>query len=138
MMSLENQVAMVTGAGRGIGRAVAVELGRLGMRVALVSRTRSELEETAGGVSGSIVLPGDLRIESEVRHVVEETQRNLGAVDVLVNSAGVYHFGPVAEAGEDDFDRVIDTNLKGIFFTCHSVLPQMVKRGRGHIINIAK
>jgi 3-oxoacyl-[acyl-carrier protein] reductase len=137
MVSLENQVAIVTGAGRGIGRAVAVELGRLGMRVALVSRTRSELEETTGSVPDSLVLPADLRVESQVRNVVEETEEKLGAIDVLVNSAGVYHFGPTTEVSEEDFDRVIGTNLKGIFLTCRSVLPYMTMRKRGHIINIA-
>jgi 3-oxoacyl-[acyl-carrier protein] reductase len=137
MVSLENQVAIVTGAGRGIGRAVAVELGRLGMRVALVARTRSELEETAGAVPGSMVFPADLRVESEVQHVVEATEGKLGAIDVLVNAAGVYHFGPVTETSEDDFDRVVNTNLKGIFLTCRSVLPHMTKRKRGQIINIA-
>ena len=137
MVSLENQVAIVTGAGRGIGRAVAVELGRLGMRVALVARTRSELEETADAVPGSMVFPADIRVESEVKLVVEETERKLGAIDVLVNAAGVYYFGPVTEVSEDDFDRVINTNLKGIFLTCRSVLPQMTKRKRGQIINIA-
>ena len=137
MISLENQVAIVTGAGRGIGRSVAEELGRLGMRVALVSRTRSELEKTSAGVPDSIVLPADLRVESEVLQLVERTERNLGPVDVLVNSAGVYHFGPVTTAGEDDFDRVIDTNLKGLFFSCRSVLERMLERGCGHIINIA-
>ena len=137
MVSLENQVAIVTGAGRGIGRAIAVELGRLGMRVALVSRTRSELEETARSVSDAMVFPADLRVESEVRQVVAETERKLGAVDVLVNSAGVYHFGATTEASEDDFDRVIDTNLKGIFLMCRSVLGTMIERKRGQIINIA-
>ena len=137
MVSLENQVAIVTGAGRGIGRAVAVELGRLGMRVALVSRTRSELNETAAKVPGSSVFPADLCVESDVLRVVEQTQQNLGPVDVLVNSAGIYHFGAVTDASGDDFDRVIDTNLKGVFLTCRSVLGQMTERGRGHIINIA-
>ena len=137
MISLENQVAIVTGAGRGIGRAVAVELGRLGMRVVLVSRTRSELEETSAEVPGSMVLPADLRVESEVQQAFERAERHLGPADVLVNSAGVYHFGEVTESVLDDFDRVIDTNLKGTFLTCRFVLPHMKERQRGHIINIA-
>jgi 3-oxoacyl-[acyl-carrier protein] reductase len=137
MVSLENQVAIVTGAGRGIGRAVAVELGRLGMRVTLVSRTLSELEETAEIVPNSMVFPADIQIESEVRQLVDHVERSVGAVDVLVNSAGVYHFGPVTETREDDFDSVINTNLKGTFLTCRFVLGYMTKRRRGHIVNIA-
>lgn len=137
MISLENQVAVVTGAGRGIGRAVAIELGRLGMRVALASRTPSDLEETAKDVPGAVVIPTDVRSDKKVQRLLDQAVRHLGPVDVLVNAAGVYHFGLVTDATEDDFDFVVETNLKGIFSTCRYVLPNMTKRRQGHIINIA-
>jgi 3-oxoacyl-[acyl-carrier protein] reductase len=137
MISLENQVAIVTGAGRGIGRAVAIDLGRLGMSVALVARSRLELEETSKAVPGSLVCVGDVRIESDVQRVVRQAERQFGSIDVLVNCAGVYHFGDVASATSEDFDRVLETNLKGVFFACRAVLPNMKQKGRGHIINVA-
>ena len=137
MVSLENQVAVVTGAGRGIGRAIALELGSLGMRVALASRTRSELEETAKGISKAVVVPTDVRSQREVQYLLDQAGQHLGPIDVLVNAAGVYHFGLVAEATEEDFDFVVETNLKGTFCTCRFVLPEMTKRGHGHIVNIA-
>lgn len=137
MISLENQVAIVTGAGRGIGRAVAVELGNLGMRVALAARTTSELDRTARSMEGARAIPTDVRDPTAVGNLVEGALRELGPVDVLVNAAGVYHYGPVIDTGDDDFDRVLETNLKGIFSTCRCVLPHMIERNRGHIINIA-
>jgi 3-oxoacyl-[acyl-carrier protein] reductase len=137
MISLENQVAIVTGAGRGIGRAIALELSSLGMRVALAARTRTELEETARSCDGASVIPTDVRDPEAVRHLVERTVGQLGPVDVLVNAAGVYHYGPLVETGDAEFDRVLETNLRGIFSACRSVLPHMVSRNRGHIVNIA-
>jgi NAD(P)-dependent dehydrogenase (short-subunit alcohol dehydrogenase family) len=137
MISLENQVAVVTGAGRGIGRAVAIELAQLGMRVALTSRTRADLEETARGVPGAHVAPADIRNRGEVEGMLSGVVDRFGPIDVLINSAGVYHFGPVVEATDDDFDSVVETNLKGIFFASRAVLPSMIKRRKGYIINIA-
>lgn len=137
MIGVADQVAVVTGAGRGIGRAVAIELGRLGMRVALTSRTRKELEETARHVPGAAVLPADIRRRADVEEMLAAAAETFGPVDVLVNSAGVYHYGPVSETGDGDFDRVLDTNLRGIFFACRAVLPSMTQRGTGHIVNIA-
>ena len=137
MITLENQVAVVTGAGRGIGRAIAMELGALGMRVGLASRTRSELEETAGRIKASAVFPSDIRCREDVEHLLEGVTRTLGPIDVLVNSAGIGIYGPVTDSTDEDFDAVLETNLKGIFFACRSVLPSMIERKRGHIINIA-
>ena len=137
MISLQNQVAIVTGAGRGIGRAVAVELGKLGMKVALVSRSRGELEEVAGEIPDSIVCTADVREESEVDRVVRDTEKRFGTAQVLVNSAGVYHFGELATVSGEDFDRVMGTNLKGMFLMCRCVVPGMRQMGWGHIVNIA-
>lgn len=137
MISLDNKVALVTGAGRGIGRAVAVELGNQGMRVALTARTRAELEQTATRVKGAEILTADVRNSGEVETLVQAVTRKLGPIDVLVNCAGVTHYGLVTEASDDDYDSVLDTNLRGTFLACRSVLPSMIHRKHGHIINIA-
>ncbi len=137
MITLENQVAVVTGAGRGIGRAIAMELGALGMRVGLASRTQAELRETAARIKSSAVFPTDVRSRSEVERLLDSAARTLGPIDVLVNSAGVGIYGPVTDSSDEDFDVVLETNLKGIFFACRHVLPSMIERKRGHIINIA-
>jgi 3-oxoacyl-[acyl-carrier protein] reductase len=138
MISIENQVAVVTGAGRGIGRAIAVELGKLGARVVLTARSRTELEETARtiGLSASVV-PADVRKKEELQRLFEHTATAIGPVDVLVNAAGLGIFGPVAGFKDEDFETLIQTNLRGIFFTVRFVLPSMIERKRGHIINIA-
>ena len=138
MASIENQIAVVTGAGRGIGRAIAIELGKLGTRVTLVARSRTELEETARVIGkGASVIPADIRKREDVERVFEQVQNTSGPVDILVNAAGLGIFGTVAEFKDEDFETLIETNLRGIFFTCRRVLPSMIERRRGYIINIA-
>src|SRR5258706_5016155 len=138
MVSVENQVAVVTGAGRGIGRAIAVELGKLGANVVLAARSRSELEETARIIgSKASVIPTDVRKKDELQRLFEQAASALGPVDILVNAAGLGIFGPVAGFKDEDFEILIETNLRGIFFTCRFVLPSMIERKRGHVINIA-
>lgn len=135
---LEGQGAVVTGAGRGIGRAVAVELARMGMRVGLVSRTRPELESVAAEIGdAAVVAPVDVRIRGQVAETLRSLRDRFGTIGVLVNAAGVYHYGPVAETSEEDFDHVVDTNLKGTFTTCRHVLAGMIADGGGDIVNIA-
>ncbi len=134
MVSIQNQVAVITGAGRGIGRAIAVELGSLGARVVLAARSRTELEETAKVIgSAASVMPADVRKKDELQRLFEHA----GPVDILVNAAGLGIFGPVADFKDDDFDILIETNLRGIFWACRFVLPSMIERKTGHIINIA-
>ena len=138
MVSIQNQVAVVTGAGRGIGRAIAVELGKLGAHVALAARSRSELEDTARTIgSAATVFPTDVRKKEELQRLFEQVSAGNGPVDILVNAAGIAVFGPVLEFGDEDFDNLIETNLRGIFFACRFVLPSMIQRKSGHIINIA-
>src|SRR2546428_9702828 len=138
MVSIQNQVAVVTGAGRGSGRAIAVELGRLGARVALAARSRSELEDAARTIgSAATVFPTDVRKKEELQRLFEQVSAGNGPVDILVNAAGIAVFGPVLEFGDEDFENLIETNLRGIFFACRLVLPSMVERKRGHIVNIA-
>lgn len=132
MLTIENQIAVVTGAGRGIGRAIAIELGKLGARVVLAARSRVELEETARSIgANATVAPTNVRNREELQHLLKQP------VDILVNAAGLGIFGPVAGFTDEDFETVMDTNLRGIFFACRFVLPSMIERKHGHIINIA-
>ena len=138
MVSIQNQVAVVTGAGRGIGRAIAIELGKLGSRVALAARSRTELEDTARTIgSRASVIPTDVRKKGDLQRLFEQKRLFEQPVDILVNAAGLGIFGPVVDFKDDDFETLIDTNLRGIFFACRLVLPSMIERKRGHIINIA-
>ena len=138
MASIQHQVAVVTGAGRGMGRAIAVELGKLGARVVLVARSKVELEETGGIIGPSAsVMPADVRKKEELQAVFEQTVAAFGPADILVNAAGLGIFGRVMDYSDEDFATVIETNLRGIFYTCRFVLPSMIERKKGHIINIA-
>lgn len=136
--SLGGQTCVVTGAGRGIGRAIAVELSRRGLRVALVARSPVELDDVAREIGASeVCFPTDVRQPEQVAETIGRIHGRMGTIRVLVNAAGVYHHGPVVEAGEGDFDRVVETNLRGVFSTSKCVLPEMIRAGAGDIINIA-
>ena len=138
MTSIENQVAVITGAGRGIGRAIAIELGKLGGQVVLAARSRTELEQTALTIGANAsIYPTDVRKKDQLQRLFEQTVLTLGPIDILVNAAGLGIFGPVSEFKDEDFETLIETNLRGIFFASRFVLPSMMERKRGHIINIA-
>jgi 3-oxoacyl-[acyl-carrier protein] reductase len=140
-MLLENKVALVTGAGRGLGRASAVALSREGAAVALVSRTRSELEETAEFISKeggkALVLPADISDERAVREAVNTASTELGKIDILVNNAGIV--GPAAplhEVDPDDWNYTIAVNLGGARQLSQEIVPSMLAAGGGKIVNV--
>jgi len=138
MVSIENQIAVVTGAGRGIGRAIAIELGKLGARVVLAARSRTELEDTARVIGApASVIPTDVRKKEDLEKLFEQVAFASGPVDILVNAAGLGIFGPVIDFKDEDFETLIETNLRGIFLACRLVLPSMIERKRGHMVNIA-
>jgi 3-oxoacyl-[acyl-carrier protein] reductase len=138
MQTIENQVAVVTGAGRGIGRAVAIELGKLGAQVIVAARSRADLEDTARVIGArASVIPTDVRRKDEMLRLFEQVTAAFGPVDILVNAAGIGIFGRVVDFRDEDFENLIETNLRGIFFASRFVLPTMIERKRGHIINIA-
>jgi NAD(P)-dependent dehydrogenase (short-subunit alcohol dehydrogenase family) len=140
-MPFEPRVAIVTGASRGIGRAIALALAERSVAVALASRHERGLVsvaneiETRGG--RSCVVPTDVADEERVAAMVAETERRLGPVDLLVNNAGVVDRRTVVETGAPDWDRVLDVNLKGAFLCTRAVLPGMIARGRGRIVNLS-
>jgi 3-oxoacyl-[acyl-carrier protein] reductase len=138
MTTIEGKVAVVTGAGRGIGRAIAIELGRMGARVALAARSVSELESTAQQIGATAsVIPTDVRKRDDVHKLLEGAATAIGPIDILVNAAGTGVFGQLVEFSDADYDTILDTNLRSIFLTSRYVLPSMISRRTGHIINIA-
>ena len=141
-MSLEGRTAVITGAGGGIGRAIAVELGRAGASLVLVGRSEDMLAETAqvAEETGADVhsVAADVSRTEDVRRFVDAATTAFGTIDVLVNNAGVE--GPVAQLAEypeEEFDRVIATNLRGTFLAMRHVLPIMLEKRSGSIVNMA-
>lgn len=140
-MKLKDQVAIVTGAGRGIGRAVALAFGREGAAVALAARTASELEGVADQIrraSGrALAVPTDVTREESVAALVEKVLAQFKRVDVLVTAAGVATFAPLLDTKPEEWDRMMAVNVRGVFLACRAVLPPMMRQRRGTIINIA-
>jgi 2-dehydro-3-deoxy-D-gluconate 5-dehydrogenase len=136
---LSGRVAIVTGANTGIGQGIAIALAEGGADVALVGRTPAE--ETAEKVRAAgrktAIIDADLSAIAPVAEVVERTVSELGRLDILVNNAGTIRRAEALEFSEEDWDTVMDTNLKSVFFLCQAAARHMVKQARGKIINIA-
>lgn len=134
----EAHVAVVTGAGRGIGRATAVRLSREGYRVALTARNEAELHDTATGCPGpTLVLPADITRPAAVDLLFGEVESSWGAVDVLVANAGAGTSASVARTTDDQWQQMLDLNLTAPFRCIRRVLPGMVDRGHGRVVVVA-
>ncbi|HVO99059.1 MAG TPA: SDR family NAD(P)-dependent oxidoreductase [Bryobacteraceae bacterium] len=135
---LDGRVAVITGASRGLGRAMAVELGAAGAKLVLVGRDRAKLEETAAHAgSESAVFVTDVTDEAQVRALEEGVRRRFGQVDILINNAGMNIRKPMVEYTLDEWNTVMDTNLTSVFLVTRSFIPMMRGRGYGRIINLA-
>jgi NAD(P)-dependent dehydrogenase (short-subunit alcohol dehydrogenase family) len=139
--ALAGQVAIVTGAGRGIGRAIATAFAAEGAAVALASRTRAELAAVAGAIRDAggraLAIPTDVTHDAAVEALVEETAAELGRLDILVTTAGVVAFGPVAAAKPGDWDAMLAVNLRAAMVCSRAVLPVMQRQRRGTILNVS-
>ena len=141
-MQLENRVALVTGAGRGIGQAIALAYAKEGARLALAARNRTELEETARRSeelgAETCVIPTDISEPTQVDEMVKQTLDRFSVVDILVNNAGVLGpIGPLQDIDVADWIRPIQVNLVGTYLCCRAVLPVMLAQNRGKIISLS-
>jgi 3-oxoacyl-[acyl-carrier protein] reductase len=136
---LSGQVALVTGGGRGIGADTARELAGAGMRVAVAARTSDQVEAVADEIGG-LALEADVSDEASVARMVEDTERELGPIDLLVNNAGIAGSWRGSPIWEDEdpgaWWKVFEVNVLGTYLCCRRVLPAMVERGSGRIVNI--
>jgi NADP-dependent 3-hydroxy acid dehydrogenase YdfG len=140
MSSLEGKVAIVTGAGRGIGKAVSLSLARVGCRVVLAARTRQQIEavqeEILAEGGHALAVPTDLTLDEDIERLVETSQTRWGIVDFLINNAGWGKRAPVAGANVTDWDRTFRLNLRAPMILAKAVLPNMIAKREGAVLNI--
>ena len=141
-MRLQDRVALITGAGRGIGRAIALAYAKEGAHLALVARTGTELEGTAQAVralgAATCTIQADVTDEAQVDEIVRQTVDQFSTIDILVNNAGIH--GPTGPLHLNDISgwiRTLQVNVTGVFLCCRAVLPVMLSRNRGKIVNLS-
>ncbi|MEM4035466.1 MAG: SDR family NAD(P)-dependent oxidoreductase [Fervidicoccaceae archaeon] len=140
-MSFRGRVAIVTGSAMGIGKAIALRLASDGANVALydlserVRDVAEEVESVAG--TRALAFVGDVSVRSEVEEAVNKVLERFGKIDILVNNAGIYPFKPFVQMSEEEWDKVMNVNLKGVFYFTKAVLPSMMSNRYGRIINVS-
>ena len=141
MESLKGKTALITGAGRGIGRAAAIALakegvniGMLGLTLANLEKVTTEIEEYGVNVSGAVADVSDME---SVQHAVEHVTTELGPIDILINNAGIAQFGGFLELDPQKWEKIIQVNLMGTYYVTRAILPGMIERKTGDIINVA-
>ena len=138
---MNGKVAIVTGAGRGIGKAIALALANEGANVVVASRTKQEIDILAKEIEHmgrkALAVQADVSRESDVQQLVTQTAEKFGTVDILINNAGIGSFANVAQLAVNDFDRMWEVNMRGVFLCSRAVVPYMTKQNSGDIINIS-
>ncbi|MBU6119559.1 SDR family oxidoreductase [Hymenobacter siberiensis] len=135
MTNLTNQVAIVTGASRGIGKAIALLLTQQGAKVVAVARSEEELLELTQQTQG-LGIVADVSNEADAQRIIEETLRHYGRLDVLICNAGVGSFAELENFSAAEWDRIFDTNVKGTFLLCKAAVPHFKAQKKGHVVGI--
>lgn len=140
-MRLKGQTAVVTGGGKGIGRAICLALAREGADIVIAARTEKDIRETARMVENegrrALAVSTDIRIEEDVENMVSEAVDAFGRIDILVNNAGVAYRKYMIDTSREEYENIMDTNVKGMFFCTKYALPYLLKRGEGRIVNMS-
>jgi NAD(P)-dependent dehydrogenase (short-subunit alcohol dehydrogenase family) len=140
-VELSGQVAIVTGAGRGIGRATALELARMGADILIAEMDKAGAERTAAEVKDIgrrvSVVPTDVTSRSDLQTMAERARTELGRIDILVNNAGIYRAAGPLDVTEEHWDAIMNVNAKAVFFASQAVLPTMIAQKRGAIVSLA-
>jgi NAD(P)-dependent dehydrogenase (short-subunit alcohol dehydrogenase family) len=140
-MNLKGKIAVVTGAGKGIGKAVALHLAKEGCDLVITSRTQSDLDRLSREIGElgrrSLAVKADVSNERDVADLFSRTAETFGRVDILVNNAGIGYFAPISRLEVRQFDEMWSTNMRGVFLCSKSAIPFMVKQQSGDIINVA-
>ena len=135
MTDLTNQVAIISGASRGIGKAISLLLALQGATVVAVARSEQELSDLTHKTRGLSIV-ADIADEADAKHVVAETLRHYGRLDILICNAGVGSFAELEQFTGEEWDRIFDTNVKGTFLLCKAAVPHFKAQKRGHIVGI--
>lgn len=138
-IKMENRIAVITGASKGIGRSIAYRLGSEGYKLVLIARSTPELQKIQAdlGEEKVLIFPADVSDENDVKKIIASTVEKWGSINVMINNAGMGHFKGIEEFTTEEYDQVMDVNVKGTFLFCREVIPVMRNAGGGHIINIA-
>ncbi|GAB1154159.1 3-ketoacyl-ACP reductase [Paenibacillus illinoisensis] len=141
MQPIAGKVALITGAGRGIGRAIAIAFAQEGIHVGLVGRTLENLQQVKEELKpynvNVAIAAADVADLDSITAAVESVRGELGAIDILINNAGIGKFGGFMELTPEEWTNIIDVNVKGVYYTTRAVLPEMMERNTGDIINIS-
>jgi 3-oxoacyl-[acyl-carrier protein] reductase len=141
MTDLKNKNALITGAGKGIGKAIALALAKEGVNVILVSRTQTDIDQLADEASNlgvkSLALAADVSDMNSINSAVEKALAKFKTIDILINNAGIASFGKFMELEPAAWEKIIQVNLMGTYYTTRAVIPNMIERQTGDIINIS-
>ncbi|GAB6929244.1 3-ketoacyl-ACP reductase [Paenibacillus sp. JCM 10914] len=141
-MSLKNKTALITGAGKGIGRALAIALAKEGVHVGLISRTAADLESLSKHIADeygvkAVVAVGDISVQHEAEAAFAAVNMELGSIQILINNAGIAQFGNLLDMQPEDWKRIVDVNLMGTYHMLRAALPGMIEHNEGDVVNIS-
>jgi 3-oxoacyl-[acyl-carrier protein] reductase len=138
---LSGKIALITGGSKGIGLAIAHALGTLGAKLSICARDAAKLNSAAENLRKEkievLATPADVTQSNDIAFLLESTEKKLGPIDILINNAGIGRFGAIQKLTEEDYDQVLDTNLRSVFLLTKAVAAKMIERGSGQIVNVA-